>query len=141
MSPLQRRIRRRAVRHSIKLGPARLYLDDIDDICTSLREHAAEVHDEFEAPLVIQAGDAVADETDDLRQATKEELDSILLYLPGDSPISVSFGRIRAQIEVEAADLKARALAEDIQSFILGRRSSLVPLRMYPHIDYTVLAL
>ncbi|MDG4826776.1 hypothetical protein O7635_33415 [Asanoa sp. WMMD1127] len=147
---LHRQIRRTQpgeVRHSITLGPARLYLEDLEAIVETLKDFASTAVEAgaTEPPAVrhvtIQAADAVADAVEDLKEATTAELNEVKVYVNGPSAVDLSLGNSHARIEVDAGDPDARALASDLAVFIGSRRSYTPPLRMYPGADLFALAL
>lgn len=131
MSPLHRQIRSYGP-YRINLGPSRLFLDDIQDIISAIESFAinkrkqetsdSEVTTKAEPSVLIVAGNATADSVDDLREATREELNHLSLAL--DSPeFRVDLWHIDADITTVRDDPDARALADDITAFIKRKRS------------------
>jgi hypothetical protein len=205
MSPLRRSVRQDYRVYERRLGPAKLYLDDIDDIVRSLREALDEakssarkkreeeltermksierlksserlkslagvenrdkldpariellsdvqkaIKESLAKPderleklyrIEIKASDAVADDVDDLRSATRDDLDriSISTYRPD---VSVALRRNGARVFTfaEEEEWQARLLVDDIANFVKRRRAFLIRPSM-PVIFSLVLAL
>jgi hypothetical protein len=205
MSPLRRSVRQDYRVYERRLGPAKLYLDDIDDIVRSLREALEEakssarkeqeeeltarmksierlkaserlkslgraengneldpkrmemlsdvqeaIKESLAKPderleklyrIEIKASDAVADDVDDLRSATRGDLDriSISTYRPD---VSVALRRNGARVFTfaEEEEWQARLLVDDIANFVNRRRAFVVRPSM-PVIFSLVLAL
>jgi hypothetical protein len=72
------------------LGPARFYLDDVKDICEALVDFAQQsakdsnTNANVKAPSVeIRVLNAIADEVEDLKDATRPELNHLSLIISG----------------------------------------------------------
>ncbi|WP_444949638.1 hypothetical protein [Micromonospora ureilytica] len=129
MSPLQREIRRRPADVELKLGPARLYLDDIRDIYDLLKSFAEKLAtknpDALPPDVSLTAGEATAASIDDLKDATSKELRDIHMSLfSRETRVWISLSPISSRASVNADDTEGRALVEDIAYFINKRRSS-----------------
>lgn len=147
MSPLHRDVRRQTKRHRTTIGPAELYLDDVQDIAIALENFGGKNPPEDElavesaradedesggdngsnyAPrfhnVEVAADDAVADSVDDLRHATAEEL-GFLSLTTKDDRVRIDLWLRNADIAVKSTDAEARAIAEDIAEFIRKRRT------------------
>jgi hypothetical protein len=111
------------VRH--RLGPSKLYIDDIALICDTLREASesrAKATDTEAAPVVITAGEAMADSAEDLRDATPSELRSVRIAL--DRPlVSVDLWARSADVSAQSSDVDGKALALGIRDFVKSKRS------------------
>lgn len=115
MTALRRNLARSHKTLEITFGPAKLFLDDVDDIMTFLTEFANKgkprqlaldgavgtnqengVTEGLENALEdlyrveLQAGDAVADDVEDLRHASNDELKSVQISMTGLSTWFVS---------------------------------------------------
>lgn len=124
----------------MNLGPARLYLDDIEAITASLETfvkerraaEATEAKDtiskakEPDSPddvsIELFAADAKADSIEDLRDATPEELNHLTIFCE-DPTISIDLWHIQAEVLTDRSNPEARALADDIAAFVKCRRS------------------
>lgn len=123
------------------LGPALLFLDDIETIRQSLLDAAAEraaLNREDEPDFVeadvsvsVSAGTAEADDVDDLREAAREEIDQLSLSLRNPR-IQVNLWRRGADVSADAEDDDARRLADDIAKFIEDHRPWSRGLRFSP---------
>ncbi len=132
MSPLHRIIRQYGP-YRIPLGPAKLYLDDIQDIVSTVEtfavEHAKRKATETEGPtenpgpgsVMIVATDTVADSVDDLKEASKEDLKHLYISLD-TAKLFVDLSHIGSDISVPRDDSDARALGEDLAKFINSKR-------------------
>ena len=143
MSPLHRSVRSHGL-YRIPIGPAKLYLDDIQDIVSNLEVFALALQKEPDSQVItgvaegasapnldenlvrIVAGSASADVVEDLRDATNDELKRLTISLDSQR-VSIDLWEIFADISISREDLQARALADDIAGFIRGKR----PYRFY----------
>lgn len=133
MSPLERGLQRslrRTQEKEIKLGPARLHLDDLREVYEALREFdetaaAAEKYSLHPPGTVsLLAGDAKAATFDDLKDATPEELDHVMMSsLRNGKFFVISLSPHLAVIKVAAGDGGAVDLAEDMAKHINARKS------------------
>lgn len=113
------------VRH--RLGPSRLYLDDVQLIYESLVRAACERVSNDEgieaAPVVITAGDSVAESgPDDLRDATPRELQDVQLSLARPL-VSITLSRQWAGATAQASDNEGMKVARGIQAYINKRKT------------------
>ncbi len=112
------------------LGPSRLYLDDIQLIHETLAKAANRRADSLggeAAEVVITAGEAIADEPSDLRDANSEELARVRIAL--DSPlISINLKTRWADVSVQTSDSEGRDTAVGIRDYINKKRSIFVGL-------------
>src|SRR5258708_10782498 len=135
MSPLRRQIRSYGP-YRVTLGPAKLFLDDIQDIISAIESFIVKRQKEEGSSLtangkeepsepsavVIVAGNAIADSVEDLREASKEELNHLSLVL--ESPhFNIDLWHIDADITTVRDDLEARTLADDIAAFVKSKRA------------------
>ncbi|MCO1616736.1 hypothetical protein M8C11_18650 [Micromonospora sp. CPM1] len=137
MSPLRRNVRRGRTEHTLILGPARLYLDDLEEIWREVSALKAPENDplrDWQGNLTIRAGDAEADSIDDLSKASRSELDDVsLLNFKSGKPVTVRLSRRQAYVSVDSTDAEGVKLAEDIKSYIDKRRSAAVSFIAHPH--------
>lgn len=111
----------------IPLKRSRLYLDDVQDILSTVESFAKEYcqkSDERDKDwqLFLQASKATADTVEDLREANREELEHVSIRLTKPY-IVIDLWRQLADITTDYDNLEARALADDIASFVESRRS------------------
>jgi len=99
----------------------RLFLNDLDDLVRLLREQTAETG--------LRAGDATADEPEDLREATRAELRAVQLVTT-DPAVVVRLGDSAVASTVDQGD-NARLLVDDICGLLAPRRSRLAAMRSY----------
>jgi hypothetical protein len=131
----------------MSIGPARFFLDDIRDVYDALSDFSKENAEKSgggENPGVIQirALSATADNVEDLKEATRAELDKIALILSAPS-IRIDLSSRRARIIEATGTATVRSFAEGIGEFVDSRRSWLAPLRsrIFPFIAlYCLLA-
>lgn len=110
-----------------RLGPSKLYLDDIRLICKTLRKASeADVKDSKEiraaAPVVIAAGKAIAESAEDLRDAWPDELRTLKIAL-GRPVVSVELYRRSAAVTAQSSDVEGRAIALGVRDYVNGKRS------------------
>jgi hypothetical protein len=123
------------------LGPAHLFLDDVETIRQSLSDAAAQraaLNREDEPDFVegdvsvsVSAGPAEADDVDDLREAAREEIDQLSLSLRNPR-IQVNLWRRGADVSADAEDDDAQRLADDIAKFVENHRHWSRGLRFSP---------
>ncbi len=115
-----------------KLGPARLYLDDLqliyDTLFSFARKRSGDSADTNSVHLEIKVGDAVADEIDDLRDARPAELRNVRISLR-DPLVTVSLRRSYADLWAASTDIGSQELAAGIRDYVKGRRSLLSAMR------------
>jgi hypothetical protein len=117
-----------------RLGPSRLYLDDLQSIYDSLsavvekRDKVSDSHesedpaDETHVGIEIEAGEAIADELIDLRDARPKELEE--LRISSRNPrITIDLWKRIAVISAFSTDREAEELAIGIRDYINSRRS------------------
>ncbi|WFB07388.1 hypothetical protein LRS74_10250 [Streptomyces sp. LX-29] len=102
-----------------RLGSSKLYLDDVQIIYEALKE--LERKSGCVEAVSLTAGDAIADEPDDLRDATSEELKSVRLALK-DPLVSVDLWDERADVTA-SSNTESRAVAVAIRDFVKGKRN------------------
>jgi hypothetical protein len=114
---------------SVRIGPARLYLDEVRDIRNALLEFgqklATNENNDSEAagPIVeLSAATATADEIEDLKDATRKELNHITLALSAPR-IRIDLWREYAEIIAESDTAEVRRFVEIIADFIARYRS------------------
>lgn len=143
MSPLKRNIRRGRTEHTVTLGPARLYLDDLEELWTAVQSLKADKGGplpDWECNLQIRAGDAQADEIEDLAKASPKELRQVVLSnFRSGNPIRVRLGRASAYVAVESDDAEAVKLADEIKHYVDQRRRLSVGFMAHP--EYTWIGL
>jgi hypothetical protein len=115
--------------YRIRLGPSKLYLDDIQDILSTVetfaKEHSPRPDDKGKDwTIALAAGKAIADSVEDLRDATQDELKRVLILLNKPS-VQISLSRYVAFIETDNDDLESRALADDLAAFINSKKARL----------------
>ncbi|MFJ4619787.1 hypothetical protein [Streptomyces sp. NPDC088812] len=108
-----------------RLGPSRLYLNDVELIHTTLVKAAKERADSLDteaAEVRITARDATADAPGDLRDATLSELQRVRISV--EAPlISVDLWSENADVSAQASDAEGKAVAEGIKKFVDAKRS------------------
>lgn len=152
--PLVRQRTVRPITTKRTFGPIRLHLDDIAEthriVCEfvaaetaerqaqlehfgeGLEGELADLADELRTQMSqsydvkIRVGDAIADEVDDLKQASTKELQSIMIR-SYDPRVWVFLYRTMAHIEVDGNTDRHIALVEDV-AHALRRRRTVVPL-------------
>jgi hypothetical protein len=67
-----------------RIGPVRIYLDDLEHLVEEMRKHGKEVK--------IMAGNSTADEAEDLRAATRRQLGNVVIQSKGPD-VDVFLGR------------------------------------------------
>lgn len=102
------------------LGPLRLYLDDIADLHQLLIPRCGRV--------VFSARSAVADDAEDLRSATNDELMHIG-FTTTEPRLTVWLYRQKAKAAAREDTSEARALVDDIAGLLAPRRSARAFLR------------
>jgi hypothetical protein len=123
---------------SYDLGPAKIFLDDVQLIYDTLfvaaskraessqrnKEDSTVTQDsqEKEISVAISAGEAKADLPDDLRDANPEELERVRIAIK-DPLVSVDLWRQYADVSAESSDPEATALAVGIRDFVNNKRS------------------
>jgi hypothetical protein len=111
------------IRH--RLGPSKLYIDDVEliyDLLVDASNTRAEESGEKPAPVVITAGEAVADLVENLSDATPKEL--LKVHIALDQPlVSVDLWRRWAVVTAQSSDPKARELALSIRKYVKDKRS------------------
>lgn len=112
-------VKRRAPYREIRtVGPVKLYLSDIDAIVSRLSKDAGEV--------VISAGTSSASTAQDLRDATRRELSSLMIQT--DSPrVDIYLHPKRCTVESTQDDDFARSVLENAVSLVEQHRRSLFP--------------
>lgn len=134
VSPLRREIRRLGP-YRVTLGPARLFLDDVQDIVRYLKKvgstsnpdqpglevESSEQEDLFKDGVAIGAVNAIADSVEDLCETTRDELEQVTIL--HDKPIvQVDLWKYSAEVLVYPNDAASRMIADDIAAFIRDRR-------------------
>jgi len=169
LSPLRRKVRRTSTDYEKPLGPAKLYLDDLDDLVAELRKVVEEEREKALAPYVpsnssseevkrlaqearksvealhtvkIRVGGAEADEVEDLRSADSKDLRTVSIY-SFDPTIRIYLTRSHATASVtaKAEEATLRALVDDIVEFVNRRRIFLIWRNSYAYIATFLLAL
>jgi hypothetical protein len=126
----------------IPLGPARFCLDDVNDICDALidftqQQSAGDSSANADVPRVANAGapsveiralTATADEVEDLKDATRSELDHLSLILSAPK-IRLDLWSHTAEIIAESDTSDVRKFVEGLRSFTVTRRRWTAPLR------------
>lgn len=95
-----------------RLGFIQLHLDDLDDLMRLLRSRSGAV--------VLAAKNAVADEAEDLRGATSEELASVALRV-SDPDMTIWLQRGRARVETSDDSDAAQSLVADTAALLRTR--------------------
>jgi hypothetical protein len=117
-----------------RLGPAKLYLDDVqliyDTLFSTAQEWASDSADEEPIDIELKAGDALADEVSDLRDARTEEIKKVTISADGHlfSVIACLHSSV-ATIWAISVDSKGEELAAGIRDYINGRRSLSLAIR------------
>jgi hypothetical protein len=121
---------------TFRLGPAKLYIDDIEVIHKTLLEAAEKRKPELaegeSASVVITAGEATADVPDDLSEARVEELRRIRLTLNNPVIVVELCYPLQSRVSAMDSDADGRAVAEGIRDYVNGRSrwySGLRPVR------------
>jgi hypothetical protein len=143
MSPLKRSILPPAdAPFSASIGPARFYLDDVQDVYLALLEFSkvqregAEGEPERtkpkeEAPeagrVQIRALNASADEVADLTDATRSELNHLSLILSSPK-IRIDLWSHEAEVIAESDTPNVRAFANSINDYAWTRRNRILPI-------------
>lgn len=142
MSPIRREIRTLGP-YRVPLGPARLFLDDVQDIVRYLKKIESTSHveqpgleveslakeDLFNDGVAIIAVNAIADSVEDLRETTHYELEQVTILR--EKPIvQVDLWKYSAEVLVYPNDADSRAIADDIAAFIRGRRTWISTCRL-----------
>jgi hypothetical protein len=108
------------------LGPAKAYLDDVQSIAEALLAAAQKRAKDSEAnepvQVLIAAGEAIADEPSDLRDARPEELQRARIAIK-DPLISVDLWKRGASVSTVSSDVEGQELAVGIKEFVNRRRS------------------
>jgi hypothetical protein len=135
VSPLKREIRPASdAPFRVSLGPALLYLDDVRDIYEGLvtfskewsKGEAGSRAIAGQLPRIqITALSALADQVEDLEEATRAELDHLSLI--SQSPkIRIDFWCRGAEIIAESEGAGVRSFIEGVEKFLQGRRNWVV---------------
>lgn len=116
MSPLHRnpppRDDPRPAEYARSLGTLRLYLNDLDDVARWLRPRTSAAS--------LWAGDAIADEPADLRDAAARELRAVR-FVTSDPAVVVDLHRSRARASTTDSTDDARALVDDVYRLLRVR--------------------
>jgi hypothetical protein len=126
---------------SIPLGPALLYLDDIrdvyDDLATFSQQWRVSNQKSMQGngggasnsqdPIEIRAQNAAADSVEDLKDATRQELNEVSLICKSPK-IGIDFWLRGAEIIAESDNADVRSYAESLQKFVQARRNWLMIL-------------
>jgi hypothetical protein len=129
---------RSAGQYRVTLGPSKLYLDDVQDILSTLKSYAAEstkrrhrfaLNKRTPNVISLVAGDATVDSVEDLADVTREELNHVSIIC-GSPRITIDLWRHNAEVITDRGDDLTRALADDVASFVETKYSWLVALRM-----------
>jgi hypothetical protein len=117
----------------IGLGPASFYLDEIRDIYNALSEFSKDYVAKTKSPnspgtVRILALTATAEEFEDLKEATRAELDQISLILSMPK-IRVDLWRYNAGVIAESDSDMVAAFARNIRDFVTSRRNWRTPLQ------------
>lgn len=110
-----------------RLGPSKLYLDDIQLIHKTLNDASeARAKDGEEsgnaAPVVISAGEGTADLPEDLRAAWPEELQTVEIAV-GRPVVSVELYRRAAVVTAQSSDIEGTAVALSVRDYVNSKRS------------------
>ncbi len=123
----------------IPLGPALLYLDDIldvyNDLITFSQQWCADNSERPQGPgespedlqnaVELRAQNAIADSAEDLKDATRQELDHVSLVCKSPK-IRIDFSLRGAEVIAESDSPNVRSFAESLREFVQTRRSWLV---------------
>jgi hypothetical protein len=155
VSPLKRSLRQNPLRYEERLGPSKLYLDDIEDLLSYLREAAEETRIEAIERIVedmrkdrpsaniddlkqeagkmaeskfeveFKAGEAVAEEAEDLRDSTPKELDDVSISCSHPAVaivLSPGWARVLG-LAAASDDDRTRNVVKDVAQFLRARRT------------------
>jgi hypothetical protein len=127
-----------------RLGPARIYLDDVELIYEALLAVADKKtegsQDNKAASIIITAGDARADLPDDLRDARPEELQKVRIAIK-DPAVSVDLFRRYAVVSAISSESGAKELAAGIRNSVNRRRSFWAVYYFWGSAEITVFSL
>jgi hypothetical protein len=154
LSPLRREVRRTSTDYERPLGPAKLYLDDLDDLVAELRkvvevrrertleslkasdslseelnQSMQKVREAEESLYRVYIGvrGAEADEVDDLRSASPKDLRVVSIYsLNPRIRVYLTPSHATASVTAKADEASLRALIDDIVEFVKRRRVFLI---------------
>src|SRR5271170_222522 len=111
-----------------RLGPSKLYLDDIRLICNTLkivsetRAEDSEKKSGEAAPIKITAGKGTADYPEDLREAWPNELQTVKIAL--DRPVvSIELYRRSAVVTALSSDTEGKTVALSVRDYVNSKRS------------------
>jgi hypothetical protein len=126
----------------ISLGPALFRLDDVRDLYEGLREFSegydAEPASEEGPTIELRAGDnAIAEEIEDLREATPSELREVSLILSMPK-IKIDLHAKGAEVIAESDTPTIRRFAEDVKKFTTHRNSRITGLRRVVRRNWTI---
>ena len=114
--------------YRVTLGPSKLYLDDIQDVLSTVesfaKEHRQSDGGEEDGVIALIADKAIADSVEDLREATQDELSYVSIFLTKPY-IKVDLWHRSADIQTDSDDPEARALADDLAAFINSKKARL----------------
>src|SRR3954451_923836 len=96
------------------LGRIKLYLNDLDDLLEYLRRQCKAVSS--------QAGEATAENPDDLIEATPRELKSVIVTT-SEPALRVNLLRRAADVSTTQTSAEARAMVDDVHGLLRRRRS------------------
>jgi hypothetical protein len=111
----------------LALGPAQFFLDDIRDVYDALidlsKRHAeSSGQTDSLGKVEIRALSATADDIEDLKEATRAELDNVILVLSAPK-IRVDLRDRSAGIIAETESTMIRSFAESLRDFARSRRN------------------
>lgn len=116
----------------ISLGPARFYLDDIRDVHNALldfsRKYLKETGKDGPEAVEIRAASAIADDIEDLKEATRAELDNVTLVLL-EPKIRVDLKNLSAKMIAGTDTDMISSFTESMAKFVNGRRSWRAPFQ------------
>lgn len=120
---------------SYKIGPSKLYLDDLqmiyDTLVVAAEQRISDSKTGSAVSIEIKAGDASADEIIDLRDARAEEVKRVRISLR-DPLVTVRLLRTYADVSGLTTDSSSLELAAGIRDHINSRRSRIVAATSYP---------
>ncbi|MFH0177222.1 hypothetical protein [Streptomyces cacaoi] len=108
-----------------RLGPSRLFLEDVqaiyDALCEAAKQRAEESEDGEASSVTIVADETPADSPQDLLEATPEELRN--LRMASKKPlVSVDLWSHYADVSAQSSDVEGEAVARGIRDYVNRRR-------------------
>lgn len=114
----------------VPLGPARIFIDDVEAILELLeaagnRANEHDHHNVGAAPRLHLGNDVLAEHPEDLRMAGHDELRDIRIVSPA-LLLAMPLGEVGAWLAVDHTDPEALEFTRDVKQIIARRRTSLI---------------